>query len=554
MPDPPRSRPSIEVPDREGEIPGPELAGGHLDRRRFLQALAAVGAGGVLGTVLGPPRAARAAADPALIFPDGLKSGDPLPDGCVLWTRLAPPSDGRQSLPALWMVAEDDAFTRVVAGGIVFVDARTGWTLKVRTRGLGADRWYHYRFFAEGAYSRAGRLRTAPRPTATPDRLRYGFASCQQRGIRGIDGRESLYVTHRAIAEDGVDFLIHLGDYVYVSDTGTQSLADYRSVYHRFHSNPLLQDLQAAVPLVAAWDDGEFYNGVDRTGPPARLANARRAWFDMMPVLNNAADRTHRRFSWGRLADFLLLDTRQYRDPEVPPNAIYAGIEAQDNRFPPSDQMFAPGRTTLGAAQEAWLKRELLLSRAAWRMLGSSYNVCPWKRIDYDTPELRALDPTLVANAGLYVSNEAWDDYAVERRELLEWLLAQRIDNVVFNSGHTHFYLASELMPDYDDPASPVAAFDFVTGSQTADPDPRTLAGEGLLRLIEQVMLGANEPYMKEVNMVDQGYVLVDLTPEECVVSFRLVDTFDPGASARTGKRFRVRNGARTLEVLPPEA
>jgi alkaline phosphatase D len=477
----------------------------------------------------------------------------PEPEGEIAGPEIRGGGIGRHSLPVLWMVAEDEAFARVVAGGIVFVDASTGWTLKLRARSLDADRWYHYRFFSEGAYSRAGRLRTAPRAGATPDRLRYGFASCQQRGVRGVDGRESLYVTHRAIAADGVDFLLHLGDYVYVSDTGTLTLDDYRGVYQRFHSNAWLQDLQAAVPLVTVWDDGEFYNGVDRTGPPERLANARRAWFDMMPVARSSSDRIYRKFAWGRLADFLLLDTRQYRDPEVPSNAIYGPLDAQDSRFPPSDQMFAPGRTTLGAAQEAWLQRELVLSRGAWRMVGSSYNVCPWKILDYDTPEMRALDPTLMLNAGLYVSNEAWDDYAVQRRELLEYLLAHRIRNVVFNSGHTHFYLAAELMPDYDDPTSPVAAFDFTTGSQTADPDPRELATEPILRVFGDVMLRANRPYMKEVNLVDQGYVLVDLTPEECIVSFRVVDTFDPDAAPRTATRFRVRNGSSALEILPAE-
>jgi len=548
--------PKLEPFDRSDEIAGPEIRGGGVDRRTFLRALAGAGAGGAVAAVLGPaPEGAAAPLDPAAMFPDGLKAGDPEPEGAVLWTRVAPPADPTRAVAVLWLVSPDADFRRIVTGGIVATRATSGFTVKVRAKGLEPDRWYHYRFFVQGVPSRIGRLRTAPRPDATPDLVRYGFASCQQRGVRGVDGRESLYGTHRAIAEDGLDFLIHLGDYVYVSDTGTQTVEDYRGVYRRFHSNPLLQDLQATVPLVAVWDDGEFYNGVDRTGPPQRLANARQAWFEMMPVPRRTDDRLHRRFAWGNLADFLLLDTRSFRDPEIPPNADFLGLlDAQDSLLPPGDQMFAPGRTTLGLDQKTWLETALRRSRRAWRVIGSSYNVCPWKIIDYDTPEARAADPTLPRNAGLYVSNEAWDDYGHERRELLQYLHDRGIDNVVFNSGHTHFYLASELMPDYDDAASPVAAVDFVTGSQTADPDPRTIAPEGVLRLAETLMLEQNAPYMKNVNLLDQGYVRVELTPEECLVSFRFVDTFDPAAGARTGIRFRVVSGSGAIEVLPGDS
>jgi alkaline phosphatase D len=541
----------IDTPPRPRGIP----------RREFLRSLTAAGAGGLLAAALGPaqrafggrPRAAAAPAAPADAFPDGLIAGDPQPDGAVIWARVAPPDDGGEVVVA-WLVATDAAFESVVAGGLVTVGADTGWTPKVRVRGLLPDRWYFYRFTAYGLDSRAGRLRTAPRPSATPDRLRYAFASCQQRGIIGVDGLESLYVTHRAIAQDAPDFLMHLGDYVYVSDGGTLTLDDYRGVYRRFRSNPLLQDLQAAVPLVATWDDGEFYNGVDRTGPPERLANARRAWFEAFPVENDGSDRLYRRLPWGRLADVLMLDTRQYRDPEVPQNVDFSFVGGQDSRIPPGEQMFDPARTTLGAAQRAWFETQLTASRAAWRMIGSSYNVTPWRVFDLDDHTgLLQGDPRLAQNVGVYVSNEAWDDYQSERRQLLRFLQDRDIRNNVFTCGHTHFFLASELQPDFDDANSPTVAFDFTTGSQTADPDPRELAPESLLRAAETFFKSANRPYMKGIDLLYQGFALVDVTPEECIVHFRGVDTFDPDAQAFTFARFRVANGSRVLEVLPVE-
>ncbi len=521
----------------------PVLEGRGMPRRSFLKGLVTAGAGGLLAGALPPPRPARAALSPAEAFPDGVMSGDPSPDGSVIWTRVPPVPDGRR-VPVVWMVAEDEALGRIVRGGFVFVGPETDYTVKVRVRGLRPDRWYGYGFYGGGCLSPAGRLRTAPRRGAMPDRLRYAFASCQQRNA-------SFYVAHRAIAEEGVDFLMHLGDYIYVSDFGDLTLDDYRRRWRIFHDDALLQAMQARVPMVPVWDDGEFYNGVDASGPPERLAAARRAWFEYMPVMPGRDDRLYRRLAWGRLADVLMLDTRSHRDPEVPANAFLSILDVQDTRLPGVEGMFAEGRTTLGEVQKRWLKSQLRRSRAAWRMLGSSYNVNPWKLIDLDTPELRAMDPELLLNAGVYVSNEAWDDYQVERRELLEYLLGRDIGNNVFTCGHTHFYLASELQPDHDDPASPVAAFDFTTGSQTADPDPRTLAPVGLLRATEQQFLNENDPYMRFVDLVAQGYAVVDLTPEECVVRFRGIDTFDPDATAFTTGLFRVASGSRSLEVLP---
>ncbi len=521
-------------------IAGPEVGASGVERREFLKGLVALGAGGLLAATLGTGGRASAAGTMSSAFPDGVKSGDPLPDGSVIWTRVPAPLDGAP-VPVLWLVYEDESERRVVRGGIEQVDDRLGHACRVRVRGLRPDRWYHYVFHAQGGHTISGRLRTAPLPGATPDRLRYAFASCQQRTA-------SRYVAHRAIANDDVDFLMHLGDYIYVSDTGDTTLDRYRDRWRIFHSNPLLQELHARVPLVAMWDDGEFYNGVDRTGPPERLEAAKRAWFEHMPLEPGPDFRSYRRFSWGRLGEVFMIDVRSYRDPEVPANVppLIPGIDplaGQDSSLPSGRAMFEPGRTTLGAEQQRWLERSLRRSRAAWKFIGNPYNMNPWKLVDRSDTE--------GAGEGVYISNEAWDDYQAERREFLAFVDRARIENVVVTSGHTHFYLASELQPQHDDPTSPVVAFDFVTGSLTADPDPRTIAPITVLRIGEAIMRDNNAPYLKHVDLVEQGYALVDVTPEEAIVEFRGIDTFDENAEPYTFARFRVRDGSRELETLP---
>ncbi len=521
-----------------------------VSRRDLLRGLGfGVGAVVVLGACTVPTPAPVAPLPPPGVpdpapFLDGVLAGDPAPDGSVIWTRVAAPPGGAD-VPVLWTVAEDAGFTTLRAGGLAVASASGGHTISVAVTGLDPDRWYHYRFEAAGpdgvqVASRTGRLRTAPAPGSSPDRLRFAFASCQQIN-------DSWFVAHRAAAaEPDLDFFMHLGDYVYVSDTDTQSLDDYRDAYRRWRRQPYLRDLHAALPVVAMWDDGEFYNGVDATGDPQRLEHAKQAWFESFPLLDPGGRRAHRRFSWGDLADVSMIDVRAYRDPAID-DIVHTAPGGPD----------APGRTTLGAEQYAWFTEGLAASSAAWRLVGNPYNINPWRLVNLEF--LRPFRPDLPPNSGIYAPNEAWDDYMQERRDLLQFLVDEGVTDTVFTSGHTHTALVAELRADYDRPSTPVAAFDFCTGSLTADPDPRKAflgdlpadVAEDVLRAAERFVLGQNSPYLRHVNLLDQGYTVVEVTPTETLVTIRNIDTFDPDAEAVDGARFRVVKGSQRIEHLP---
>ena len=479
-------------------------------------------------------------------FPDGVMAGDPAPDGSGLWTRVLAPLGGG-AVPVMWTVADDASFDSIRAAGLVSATADTGHTVQVQVAGLEPDRWYHYRFEAPGpdgaaTTSRTGRLRTAPAPGAAPDRLRFAFGSCQQLN-------DSWFNAHAAIAaEPDLDFFMHLGDYVYVSDEGTLTLEQYRDAYRRWRGQPMLRDLHAALPCVAMWDDGEFYNGVDAAGPADRLAAAKRAWFESFPLAvgTDAAGtrRSYRAFGWGALADVTMIDVRSYRDPAID-DITHIGASGLDD----------PGRTTLGAEQYGWLTGGLAASTASWRVIGNPYNIAPWKLIDLEF--LRLLRPDMPPEPGIYAPNEAWDDYMAERRDLLGFLVDHDVHDTVFASAHTHIAISSDLRADR--PAQRVAAHDFCAGSLTADPDPRRAylgdlpldVAEELLRVAERFMLGQNQPGMRHLNMVDQGYTVVDVTPEEMLVTYRTIDTTDPDAEAVDAARFRLRPGDHPMEVLP---
>lgn len=519
-------------------------SGRGMSRRDLLKALGvgvpgAVLLGGATSCVPAPdpsfPPPDHSVPDPAP-FVDGVICGDPRPDGAVVWTRVEAPSPA--PVGVLWSVATDESFATVVAGGVVSAEAAHDHTVHVLVDGLDADSWYFYRFEADGVASRVGRLRTAQAAGAPVDHLRFGFGSCQQLN-------PSWFVAHRAAAAEGLDFFMHLGDYVYVSDGGTLTVDDYREVYRRWRRDPLLKEFHAAVPMIAMWDDGEFYNGVDRLGPPARLAAAKQAWFEHMPVMNAGDDRVHRTVGWGALADVPVVDVRSFRDPYLEANDLTQGdgLEAYD-----------PERSQLGAEQYQWLVDELTSSDAAWRIIGNGVPISPWRLLNLEG--LRFLRPDMPQNPGYYIKSDGWDDYMVERRNLLQALLDAGVSDTVFATGQTHISIVSELRPD-PDAGGPSAGVEFVSQSMTADPDvkkaylggvPPEVAGAAL-RIGEGFMIGQN-PGMQHLNLEQQGYVVVDVTPDEMIVKYRHIDTYDPDAEAWTGATFRVRRGTNRADLL----
>ena len=135
----------------------------------------------------GAPRSAiaqKSVTVPGYPFTLGVASGDPWPDGFVIWTRLAPdPLTGGgmpiQNVIVDWQVADDEAMTKVVAKGTAVAMRELAHSVHVEVQGLEPGRWYWYQFQAAGEVSPRGRSRTSPREDETPDKLRFAFASCQ---------------------------------------------------------------------------------------------------------------------------------------------------------------------------------------------------------------------------------------------------------------------------------------------------------------------------------------------------------------------------------------
>jgi alkaline phosphatase D len=208
-----------------------------MDRRRFLQLTAGVAA--TLGLSQLPAGVVRAARPPsAYPFTLGVASGDPRPDGVALWTRLAPrPLQFGGGMPHApvevdWQVATDEAMTSVVASGTAVAPNELAHSVHVEVHGLQPWSEYFYRFRAGDHVSAVGRTKTTPAVGSPLDQLVFAFASCQ-------DWQAGFYSAYRRMAEEELDVIVHLGDYIYEYGIGRTGGARNVSVPGRFRTEAM---------------------------------------------------------------------------------------------------------------------------------------------------------------------------------------------------------------------------------------------------------------------------------------------------------------------------
>jgi alkaline phosphatase D len=475
-------------------------------------------------------------------FSLGVASGDPTPDGVVLWTRLAPrPLEpggglGADSVDVAWQVAEDEAMTRVVQQGTAVANAAWGHSVHVEVEGLQPARWYWYQFKAGGAISPKGRTRTMPAAGVIAERLRFAFVSCQK--------YETGYFTaYEHLAHEDLDLIVHLGDYIYergdeaqaVRPHGTPeifTIDDYRARYAVYKSDPALQAAHAMAPWIVTWDDHEVSNNYANAIPefPERMATAgflrRRAagyqaYFEHMPLRRSALPTgpdmlLYRRLNYGRLASFHVLDTRQYRTDQP----------QGDGNKPPGPALLDPQATIMGDRQRDWLFSGLTASAATWNVLAQQVLLA---RVD------------TVAGPDVGISMDQWGAYEIERRKLLRHLQDRRIANPVVLTGDIHNNWANELLVDFDRQESKSVGTEFVGTSITS-------GGDGMERSPTQDALLAENPWVKFHNR-ERGYVSCDVTPGAWRTDFRTVPYIRRrGAPLQTRASFVVESGRPMLQ------
>jgi len=524
-----------------------------------------VAAGAATAALLPLAAARRARAADGPVFAHGVASGDPLPDGVLLWTRVTPTPDATPGsglgapVEVSWEVAEDPGFTAVVASGRTTATAAADHTVKVDVRGLRPATAYHYRFGAAGTHSPVGRTRTAPADGAAADRVRFGVVSCAH--------YESGFFTayrHLAARAD-LDAVLHLGDYIYEYGKGeyplkdgvvremrpvheTVTLADYRQRHAHYKTDPDLRALHAAHPVIAIWDDHETANdawsgGAENHTPAtegdwaARARAARQAYFEWMPVRPSTEGTVYRRLRFGGLADLHLLDLRSFRDRQ-------AGIGSGD--------VDDPDRTITGRAQLDWLKAGLAASDTRWHLVGTSVMISP---VAFGSVPAHLLGPLAellgIPREGLAVNVDQWDGYTDDRRELLTHLRDRGIGNTVFLTGDIHMAWANDVpVRAATYPLEPPVATEFVVTSVTSDnlDDILKVPAHTVSTVAETAVRAANR-HTKWVDMDSHGYGVLDVTGERAQMDYyALSDKTDPRAAVRHVRSYRTRSGTQRVE------
>ncbi|MER6213859.1 alkaline phosphatase D family protein [Streptomyces sp. NPDC001674] len=531
--------------------------------RRRTVVLAAAATAALAPIALGASSARAADAAPAFLH--GVASGDPLPDGVLLWTRVTPvpeavPGSGLGPDTAVgWEVAEDKAFSRVVARGAVTASAASDHTVKVDVRGLRPHTPYWYRFTAGATVSPVARTLTAPAADAATPGIRFGVVSCSN----WESGYFSAY-RHLAARTD-LDAVLHLGDYIYEYQTGEYpaakyvvrrhepkneiiTLADYRTRHGQYKTDRDAQALHAAHPLVAIWDDHEFadnaWSGGANNHTPAtegdwaaRAAAAKQAYFEWMPVRTSVAGTVYRRLQFGSLADLHLLDLRSFRSEQAK-----AGSGAVDD----------PERTITGRAQLDWLKAGLAGSTATWKLVGTSVMISP---VAFGSLPAHILGPLAhllgLAEGGLAVNSDQWDGYTDDRKELLGHLKDRNIKNTVFLTGDIHMAWANDVpvnMATY--PGSGTAATEFVVTSVTSDNIDDTLhVLPHTVSLAAEAAVKAANWHVKWLDMDSHGYGVLDVTAERSQMDYYVVsDKRRQDATSSWARSYRTLNGTQKVE------
>lgn len=505
-----------------------------LPRREFLKYTAAVSAIPHLGLRAGDPVTIqpRFGGNP---FRLGVASGDPEPDGIVLWTRLAteptvPETMPQEIIKTRWEVATDESFGNVVQSGTALALPQLGHSVHVEVAGLKPHHWYFYRFHAGSETSPVGRTRTAPAKNAMPDRMRFAFTSCQHYESGFFNGYPHMQ-------KEDLDLVIHLGDYIYEyagqdkrprKHIGGEivGLNDYRTRYAQYRLDQTLQETHRLFPWLVTWDDHEFDNNYadlvseqDGVSPEeflARRMNAYQAYYEFMPLRRRSFPQgphmtLYRRCQFGRLANFHVLDTRQYRTDQ--PNG--------DHQKPMTGKVFDTTATMLGEKQEHWLMANLLKSTSTWNVLAQQVMMAPLNRGEGDQRRY---------------SMDQWPGYEISRRRLLKFFHERSIPNPVVLTGDIHLNWVNDLQLDFQDPKSPTVGTELVGTAMTS-------GGNGGNHIPEYERAAAQNDFVRWYNS-NRGYVSCELTPKMWTTDFRATPFVDkPGSPILTPASFVITQG-----------
>lgn len=543
-----------------------------INRRHFLKVVASAGAAVTVSTALGGCSSlVRADNADAVDFTHGVASGDPTTNALMLWTRAVPKNNAKPVITLGWEVARDPSFSDIVRSGTATTSARRDYTVKVDVQQLPAGMSLYYRFVGHDQYSPTGEGATLPQQGI--DAIRLGVFSCSNYPA----GFFNPY--HHASQDDTIDFVLHLGDYIYEYGAGGYgyddaerigrtfpdnnnkeivSLDDYRRRYALYRTDEGLKALHATKSFIVVWDDHEIANDTYKDGAQnhqpdtegdfyQRRAAAIQAYYEWMPIRppqGDASLQIYRSFELGDLANLIMLDTRIIgRDKQL----AYADFtDVSTGKFDSQGFQAAmqSDRSILGKKQLQWLVNQLAQSNAHWQILGQQLLMA---RMNFPAAIIGSKDRSTIANKLLnaaqlkqaranghllteqqqrYIDTvtpynlDAWDGYAMER-EVLFQQVKQMGKKIVVLAGDTHNAWHNHLTTHTGEQVG----VEFGTSS-VSSPGMETYLGldDATAKKLAQALPTVIKD-LQYTNLHERGYMVTQISKDAIDNEWRFVDT-----------------------------
>lgn len=539
------------------------------------------------------------------MFPQSVASGDPAPNGIVLWTRLAPQrtSTKQKGFRVGFEIATDASFRQVVLRGAVNTDASRNFIVKTQLQSdlMQPFTTYYYRFVYNLVPSPVGRFKTMPLAGDTSlQSIKFAYVSCQ-------DFTNGFYTAYAALAGEDIDFVVHLGDYIYETtaeatfqggqsrvipaasfpsqsgkDTGrAQTVEDYRFLYQTYKSDPNLQAVHERFAFINIWDDHEFANdcyqvydtdsnALSRQRPDRREAGTQ-VWTEFTPtgVPYNPAllpldeIQIYRSFAFGDLMELVMTDERLYRD-EHPCG------EATNDKYvtPGCANRTNPNRTMLGPTQRAWFLNRIKNSTALWKIWGNEVTVMQSKVASSLFPGAPGSPGSTMPSQVVFTNLDQWDGWPAERNTILSTVRDFDVRNFVTITGDIHSFIAGYLKLDFDSPTSPSnpnVGTEFVCGSITSSNLVELAAGSASSPLGPDTSLppqsgmaiggsmAATNPHTVYFNSETHGYNIFEVSRTSLLCTMVAVSTIkSPTATKSILKKFRVPTGQVSINDETP--
>jgi len=515
---------------------------------------------------------AATTAQQAATYPQSVASGDPRANGIVLWTRVDPAVQGAPSGDLVaWQISWGTSFApgTILLEGTGVLQQLQDFTVKlpINNGALKPFSTFYYRFIYNGVASRTGRFKTLPLPTASLAQLKLGYVVCQDYG-------NGYYNALAYLAKEEVDYVVHLGDYIYETiaapsfqnnpvrtvppfATGgaiPQDVDDYRHLYKVYRADVNQQLVHERFAYIQLWDDHEFANDCHQdfhpdedtapntatTPQPALRQAANQAWseygladtpFDPSKDWESSIQ-VYRTLSFGTLAQMVVTDERLYRD----------GPPCGSNEY--GERYFSLGcsamgdksRSMLGATQLEWFLGQISSTQATWKLWANEVMLMQLK-----------FGP-------LFIDLDQWDGYQQERNAILNVVKHGNIKNFVALTGDLHTFLAGYLKTDFDNPFESHVGVELMVGSLTSSnfkeeieavlplpsrPVPAKMMGVSADAL--SPVLRAANPWIEYFNSSTHGYGVLTITPASLVCEFKAVTTItEPTAELVLLKTFTV--------------